>query len=227
MALDQPSQVVDQLAATLAPDEHERAARFHFDRDRRRFTVARGMLRQLLGRCSECPPDAIRFGYGPFGKPYLENEAGTNKLEFSLSHSKDWALAAVARGRSIGVDVEEVRAMPDYEELAHSNFSQAEVTALLGLRQDQQLDGFFACWTRKEAYAKALGLGLSLDLSAFTVSVEPNEGSEIIPPWQSIGPCLLRCFRPLPEFWGAIAIETPAGQTDLPSMHFSTLSSSE
>jgi 4'-phosphopantetheinyl transferase len=223
MPLVQPVSVVEELATTLTHDEHERAARFHFDRDRRRFIVARGLLRQVLGHCSGVRGEAIRFAYGPFGKPYLPAGADQTSLEFSLSHSGEWALAGFARGRVVGVDMEEVRAMADYRELAQANFAPAEVTTLFELPQEQQLDGFFACWARKEAYVKALGLGLALDLSTFAVSVKPSEGVEIIPASQTVGPYQVRCIRPLPGFWGAVALETLDAGEDLPKMRFSTL----
>lgn len=223
MPLAQPASVVEQLAKTLAPDETERAARFHFDRDRRRFIAARGLLRQILGRYSGVRSEDIRFAYGPFDKPCLAAGTGPAGLEFSLSHSQDWALVGFARGRMIGVDLEEVRPMADYRDLAQANFAPAEVTALFDLPEEQQLDGFFACWTRKEAYAKALGLGLSLDLSSFAVSVRPSEGAETIPPTQTAGPIQLRYFRPTEGFWGAVAIESSTARPDLPQIRFSTL----
>jgi 4'-phosphopantetheinyl transferase len=209
MPLAQPEPAVKALAATLTPDEHERAARFHFERDRRRFIVARGLLRRLLGQYAGMPAETIRFAYGPSGKPLLPPGADRPELEFSLSHSEDWALAGFARGRGIGVDLEAIRAIADYRELAEANFAPAEVTALLKLPEDRQIDGFFACWTRKEAYVKALGLGFSLDLSSFVVAVEPNEATETIPPGPTAKAHQVWSMRPLPGFWAAAAVETP------------------
>ncbi len=213
---------VEEFASTLTSDERERAARFHFDRDRRRFVVARGLLRQLLGHYAGMRGDAIRFAYGPFGKPYLPTSAGQAKLEFSLSHSGDWALAGFTRGRGIGVDMEGVRAMADYRDLAESNFAPAEVTSLFELPEEQQIDSFFACWVRKEAYAKALGLGLSLDLSTFVVSVKPDEGVEIVPATRTAVAHQVWGIRPLRGFWAAAAVETPTALMDLPNMRLST-----
>lgn len=179
--LIQPLRVIEELAMLLTPDESERAARFHFDRDRNRFIVARGSLRQMLGHYVGAPADSIRFSYGPFGKPYLAAGAGQRKLEFSLSHSGDWALAGFALGRGIGVDLEQVRTMDDYRGVAESTFAPVETRALLALPEAQHIDGFFNCWTRKEAYAKALGQGLSVDLLSYIVSVEPSAGVDVIP----------------------------------------------
>lgn len=181
------------------------------------------MLRQLLGHFSGLHATAIRFNNGQFGKPYLSASPQHPSLEFSLSHSGDWALAGFTRGRMIGVDLEEVRAMPDYLELAHANFAAAEVAALIALPREEQLDAFFACWVRKESYVKALGFGLSLDLSSFVVTVKPSEGVETVPASQTAGPQQVRCIRPLGGFWGAVAVEASSEQTDPPAMRFSAL----
>jgi 4'-phosphopantetheinyl transferase len=224
MSLGQPASVVEELARTLSPDEQERAARFHFDRDRRRFIVARGLLRRFIGRYLGMPGDTIRFAYGSSGKPYLQVGTGRAKLEFSLSHSGDWALSGFARGRGIGVDLEEIRAMPDYRELAEANFAPAEVRSLLELPEEQRIDGFFTCWTRKEAYVKALGLGLSLDLSTFVLSVEPGEGVEIVPANQTAAAYQVWGMRPLQGFCAAAALEAQTASMDLPTtrtfMHY-------
>jgi 4'-phosphopantetheinyl transferase len=209
LPLAQADRTVETLASTLTPDEHERAARFHFDRDRRRFIVARGLLRRLLGHYAGAPAEAIRFAYGPFGKPHLVVDAGQPKLEFSLSHSEDWALAGFARGREIGVDLEAIRPISDYRDLADTNFAPAETAALLALPEDQQIEGFFACWTRKEAYVKALGLGLSLDLSSFVVTVRPDGGAETIPASPTASAHRVWGMRALPGFWAAAAVDAP------------------
>jgi 4'-phosphopantetheinyl transferase len=221
MPLDQPASVVEEVATTLSPDEHERAARFHFDRDRQRFVVARGLLRRFIGHYVGMPGDTIRFAYGSLGKPYLPACAGHAKLEFSLSHSGDWALAGFAFGREIGVDLEEVRAIPEYRELAEANFAPEEVRTLLELPEEQRIDGFYACWTRKEAYAKALGLGLSLDLSTFVMSVEPGEGVEIVPASQTAAAHQVWGMRPLQGFWAAAALEAQTASIDFPKIRTS------
>lgn len=207
MPLAQPATVIEELAPTLTPDEHERASRFHFDRDRHRFIVARGLLRRLLSRYVDAPAHSLRFACGPFGKPYLETIKDHGTLAFSLSHSGDWALAGVARGREIGVDLEQVRPMADYRDLSESNFAPAETEAILKLPKDRQIDGFFACWTRKEAYVKALGLGLSLDLSTFVVSIEPSERMEIIPANLQTNAHHMWGMQPLRGYWAAVAVE--------------------
>jgi 4'-phosphopantetheinyl transferase len=163
------------LEAILSPDEQERAARFHFERDRARFVVARGSLRRILGRYLGLPPDAFRFLYSSHGKPYLAGDGRAALLSFNVSHSGDWALCAVAGGRRVGVDVEIIRADLAGETIAERFFSPREVAALRSLAPGEQVAAFFRCWTRKEAFLKARGEGLSLPLDRFDVSLRPGE----------------------------------------------------
>lgn len=161
----------------LSPDEVERAARFYFMRDRQRFILARGMLRSLLGLYTGMPPQEIRFQYLASGKPRLKS---CNDLEFNLAHSEELVVLAIARSRAVGVDVERFRPVPDMDQVATMTFSRAEQGALSALGGDQRLVGFFNCWTRKEAYAKALGDGLGLPLDAFDVSVKTDEPAALL-----------------------------------------------
>ena len=170
--LDLPGEYVDRLAASLSADERARADRFHFQPDRARFIVAHGVLRSILSRyLNDRRADELRFSYNAYGKPAL-TEA---ELCFSLSHSHALALYAVTRGREIGVDVECVRPDLAQEHIAARFFAPPEVAALRQLPRTRQVDAFFACWTRKEAYVKARSVGLSLPLDAFEVSVMPGE----------------------------------------------------
>lgn len=168
----------DALAAHLADDEHARAARFRFDRDRRRYVVARGRLREILGRYLDVPPERVSFQYGPQGKPELcpetEDAAPGHGLTFNLSHAGEHALVVVARGRRVGVDLEPVRALPDADIIAERFFSASEVAAYRALPEAARPAAFFACWTRKEAFVKALGDGLTHPLDTFDVSVAPE-----------------------------------------------------
>lgn len=172
VALDPPPHLAQRLATILAPDETARAARFHFERDRRRFTVGRAALRTLIGGYTGSDPRAIVFSYGANGKPALDDPATT--LRFNLSNSDECALIAFAHARDVGVDVEHLRPMPDAEQIAEHFFSQNERVALRALAADQKSLGFFTCWTRKEAYIKAHGSGLALPLDQFDVTIEPR-----------------------------------------------------
>lgn len=178
--LNQPPQVTRNCLTLLTPDERARAARFHFDRDRNHFIVARGLLRQLLARYLKMKPANLRFRYGSHGKPSLIHDTGVENLSFNLSHSHERALCAVARGRELGVDIEHLRPEFADRDVAERFFSRLEVAALSSLPEEAQVEGFFNCWTRKEAYVKAVGEGLSLPLDRFDVSLKPGEPAALL-----------------------------------------------
>ena len=166
--------------AALSLDDRDRAARFRFDADRHRFSLARATLRMILGRYLKAEPAELQFRFGPCGKPrlvYSQNERG---LRFNLSHSHELALIAVARDREVGIDVEFMR--PDFatDEVAEHFFSRAEVQQLAAIEPESKTQSFFNCWTRKEAYIKARGEGLSLPLNQFDVSLVPDAPAELI-----------------------------------------------
>lgn len=178
--LAQPVHILDRLWLTLAEDERGKAARFHFERDRGRFVVARGALRSILGRYLQVPPGRVQFSYSPYGKPALAAEFAAAHLSFNVSHSHALALFAVARGRALGVDVEYLRADVTAREIAERFFSANEVAAFCALPAAQQPRAFFDCWTRKEAYIKARGEGLSFPLAEFDVSLRPHEPAALL-----------------------------------------------
>ena len=172
---------MQQTESTLSADESQRAARFRFDKDRHRFTVSHFALRDILSRYLHIEPEKIKYTVGEYGKPAIESDLN---LDFNLSHSGNHALIAVARDRKVGVDVEHFRDELEIEKIARRFFSEKENAELMRLSADQQRTGFFNCWTRKEAYIKAHGLGLSLPLDSFDVSLAPDE------------PAVLRTTRP-------------------------------
>jgi 4'-phosphopantetheinyl transferase len=151
----------------LSPDERAKAAQFHFDRDRDRYVAARVILRHLIARYERMPPENIQFTYNTYGKPAIEGST----LRFNASHSGGLALLAFARNRNIGVDIERIRPDLASREIASQFFSQDEIAALRALSPEALAPAFFACWTRKEAFIKAHGSGLSLPLHKFSVSV--------------------------------------------------------
>lgn len=169
-----------RLIQTLSADERARAERFYFHKDRERFIVARGLLRVILGRYRNTEPSQLHFCYNPYGKPALANESGSNGLRFNLSHSHELALYAITRGREIGVDLECIRPDLAGDQIAERFFSPGEVKALRALPPSSQHVGFFNCWTRKEAYIKARGEGLTLPLDRFDVSVVPGEAAALL-----------------------------------------------
>jgi 4'-phosphopantetheinyl transferase len=162
--LDLTAHEVQRFCELLSDDERMRAARFHFERHRDRFIVARGRLREILGGYLNTDPKRIVFRYGEKEKPE------TTGLKFNLSHSGGLAVYATTRDREIGVDVEEIRTEIAHERIPARFFCSNEVTSIRTTPAEEQALAFFRCWTRKEAYIKALGVGLSIPLNSFDVS---------------------------------------------------------
>jgi 4'-phosphopantetheinyl transferase len=179
LSLAQPDEIVEALGPLLSADETERAGRFHFDKDRRHFIVARGTLRRLIGRYLQAKPESIRFTYQEYGKPHLA--AGSlPTLKFNLAHSGSLAVFAFTRLGDIGVDLEQIKPELTGEDIARRFFSAGEVAALHTLPVSERAVAFFNCWTRKEAFIKAKGLGLSLPLDQFDVSLIPGHEARLL-----------------------------------------------
>ncbi len=156
-----------QLAKTLSEDEQIRAEKFYFERDRRRFVAARGVLRSILGSYLGIRPNQVKFSYGSYGKPQL----ATGEIYFNVSHSEELALYAIALHRQVGIDVEFQRPISDAEKLAQRFFSASEFAELSALPAEERQVAFFRYWTCKEAYLKALGTGLSQSLQTTNISL--------------------------------------------------------
>jgi 4'-phosphopantetheinyl transferase len=163
------------LSATLSQDERERGSKLKSKQSRDQFTVARGALRDILSRYLGTPPGRIGFSYNQHGKPALSEAQTRNSLRFNLSHSQDLTLYAIARGRDVGVDVEYVRASHAGLTIAKHFFSPHELAALQALSPVLRTEAFFRYWTRKEAFLKGLGEGLTRAPQRFAVSLRPNE----------------------------------------------------
>lgn len=157
----------------LSEDECARASRFRFPKDREYFTATRALLRTLLARYCAHDSKAIEFKYSDKGKPSLQ--APACDIDFNVSHSGDVAMLAFARERTLGVDVEVVREDCEFEAISRRFFSVQEQQQLTALPEPERAQGFFRCWTRKEAYIKAVGTGLSLPLHQFDVSLQPRD----------------------------------------------------
>ncbi|QQS42019.1 MAG: 4'-phosphopantetheinyl transferase superfamily protein [Acidobacteriota bacterium] len=148
-----------ELFAHLSREEKDRADRFRFARDRDRFVVARGTLREIVGDCLNVEPQQVRFRVNEYGKPFIDSD--DEALRFNVSHSRDLALIAVTIGREIGVDIEFIDHQLDAVSTARSVFSKSEIDELESLTGTTRTNAFFRGWTRKEAYLKAIGMGFS------------------------------------------------------------------
>jgi 4'-phosphopantetheinyl transferase len=164
----------------LSSDESTRASRFHFSRDRQRFVAARALLRTILAGYLATDPNSLRFFYSQKEKPSLGPPHADGNVMFNISHSGGVALLAFTRGREVGVDVEQVRSDFELEAIARRFFSAHEQSQLAAVPAEEKPAAFFRCWTRKEAYIKATGDGLSLPLSQFDVSLEAGEQNALL-----------------------------------------------
>jgi 4'-phosphopantetheinyl transferase len=168
------------LDSHLSVDERNRVSRFEFGRDRQRHTVARGAVRLILARYLMHHPAELRFRYGEYGKPELDKDASLKSLNFNVSHSADLALCAVGWNRSIGVDLEQIRDLPEAESIVKQYFSAGEAQVFLELKSEEREAAFFACWTRKEAYLKARGAGLQIPLDGFEVTLSSGSSAGFV-----------------------------------------------
>lgn len=207
--LDPSPSVTAGLRRVLDSDERARADRFKFDRHRRRFIVGRGVLRHVLARLLGRTPASVAFAYGEHGKPSV---AGSD-VPFNLSNSSDLATIAIGGSSELGVDVERLRSMDDAEAIASRFFSTPEVDAFRSLETEDRDHGFFRCWTRKEAYIKAIGDGLTMPLDRFQVAFGSGEAPRFLAigddPEEADAWQLLH-FEPAPDYLGALALRGPA-----------------
>jgi 4'-phosphopantetheinyl transferase len=178
--LQAPPAEFDSLAALLSDGERARAARFHFADHAARFTVAHGRLRQWLAPLLGIAPERVAFTAGPHGKPALAGDAAGSGIQFNLSHSDTLGLVGWCAGRHIGVDIERWRSLRDEAALARRYFSAGEAAAYEALPAEHRSEGFFNCWTRKEAYVKAVGRGLTLPLDSFDVALQSGPAARLL-----------------------------------------------
>ncbi|HEX3282861.1 MAG TPA: 4'-phosphopantetheinyl transferase superfamily protein [Pyrinomonadaceae bacterium] len=199
----------DIFESFLSADELARANRFHFAEDRTHFVVARGLLRNLLAAYLGIDCAALRFSYGVKGKPFVVLE-GQTQINFNLSHSHGRAAFAFTRGRELGVDLEYVKPDFDAESIATRFFSRSEVLALRTVPAEVRNQAFFNCWTRKEAYIKARGEGLSMPLDEFDVSLRPGEPAALLNNYREEREVKRWSMKKIPtpaDFVGALVVE--------------------
>jgi 4'-phosphopantetheinyl transferase len=214
--LDVDDRAHDVTAATrlLSEDERQRAFRFRFARDRHRFVIGRALLRIILSRYLQADPARLRFAYNEYGKPSLIGDhAG---LQFNISNSASLAVCAVVLHGAVGIDVEHVRDLSDIDRVARHFFAAPEAQIVRALSGPNKTMAFFTCWTRKEAYIKALGTGLSRPLDSFAVTCLPEEPAGLA--WVADDPREIErwsfeSFTPSRDYIAAVAVEGPRRAT--------------
>lgn len=206
--LDVSFRTVEYLKTLLSAQELDRADRFALGRERRRFIVARATLRCMLGQRLQIRPEQVELVYGKRGKPALAPGLASSSLRFNVSHHREFAIYAFTSGREVGIDIEEVRHLPDADDIADFIFSPHEREMYNALDARDKARGFFNCWTRKEAFIKALGAGLSYPLGSFDVSLAPDEPAQFLQirgaPDRGCG-WRLHAFEPRPGLVAAVA----------------------
>jgi len=194
-----------QRRSILSSDELARASRFHFQVHANRFITGRMAIRTILGAYLGISPRDLAFQQTQYGKPFLSAALNPLLLSFNLSHSQDLGVFAISPHKCLGIDVEAIRTDFGGEEVAESHFAPAEFQELLSLPEAQRPQAFFNCWTRKEAYVKALGAGLQIPLDSFEVSLRPDEPARFLrgagATWRLVS------FSPARDFQGAVAYE--------------------
>jgi 4'-phosphopantetheinyl transferase len=202
------SDKISDFKSLLSADEQERADRFRAVQDADRYVAARGWLRTLLGSYLSIEPHRLQFSYDSFGKPHLSDNAPS--MSFSVSHCDDWGLFGFTHQHRIGVDLERVREGINVEDLAQRFFSENELRKLRSLPPAQQREAFYRAWTRKEAYLKARGEGLSFGLDRVEVSLAPDEPAMILSAADDPGISqrwAVQHLLPRPGYVGAATVE--------------------
>jgi 4'-phosphopantetheinyl transferase len=209
-SLDQPVPRFQRLKQLLSPDESMRAEQFHFEQDRKRFIACHGILRTILGRYLNVDPNRLQFCNGKNGKPALAHEFDNGSIHFNLSHSNEIVLYGFARDQQMGVDIERIRNISEMDQITKRFFSKTENEILRNLPDNQKKEAFFNCWTRKEAFIKAIGEGLSYPLNKFVVSLVPGEPARLLRiegDSKAASRWFIQELNPAPGFAAAFAVE--------------------
>jgi 4'-phosphopantetheinyl transferase len=207
--LDRPE--IAARASSLSPEEQQRAANMRLEETQRHFRAGRAMMRDLLGRYSGAAADAIHFRYGVQGKPELSHPPGAG-LHFNLAHAAGRAVFAVTRAAPLGVDLEPVRSLSDFDRLARRIFRPGEHREWLAQAESLRPATFFAGWTRKEAFIKAIGQGLSFPLRSFEVALRPDEPPRLLAAPAAEPTAAAWTWLDLklgPDFAGALVVAAP------------------
>jgi 4'-phosphopantetheinyl transferase len=203
---------VNKLSGLLSDDEQARAARFRFETHRRRWIASRGMLRTILSTFSDTAPSKLEFSYEPDGKPYLATAGSDRPVHFNLTHSGDVALLAVTSVAPVGIDVEKVQPLRDINAVVDRFFCPAERETFHDLSDERlRLNAFYRCWTRKEAYLKAIGSGILQPTDTFEVAFLPEAVPSIVAingSRSAASRWSLFNLEAMPGYIGALAMET-------------------
>jgi len=206
--LDRTHPSVD-LYQYLSEEEIKRAERFHFDRHRRRFAVSHNALRGILAGYLDVHPTDIEFGHTSHGKPWLSGIFKESGIFFNLTHSHELGVTAVTMEGEVGVDVEYIKVIGDIDGIATRFFSAVEQVAFLDLSSTHRITGFYNCWTRKEAFIKAIGEGLSHPLDQFDVTLTPGEPARFLRIGEDADEAqywTLEQIKSEPDYIGAVAL---------------------
>lgn len=207
--LDYTDEQLSVFYNLLTAEEQERAQRFHFTKDRARFVAARGILRKLLGQYLKAPPQELRLQVNSHGKPELIDYPA---LQFNLSHSHEIALYAIALEQAVGVDVEYIDNQRDIDAIAKRFFTPAEYQLLINLTGEAKQQAFFALWTSKEAFIKALGVGLSYSLDKVEITWGLHQSVKLLTLYdatQNVEDWYLASLDPVPNYAAAIVMKNP------------------
>jgi len=206
----------ESLMVFLSADEVARARRFHFEIHQKRFIASRGILRQILSHYLRKNPKQIRFEYSYYGKPRLVLESGENAFSFNLSHSGGIALYAISLGRSIGIDIERVNNDVDIKQVSERFYSPGEISSLERTGDNKRNGIFFQYWTRKEAFLKAIGKGVSFPMEQVDVSLQKGmDWSRIVTRTDNLGDHLWLGMDLIPGHNCAAAVVVEEGACDL------------
>lgn len=203
--LDQPAQIISEMRPLLSPDEQHKAQRFRRARDQQRYITGRALLRLILSRYLDMSPDRIAFVYGPHGKPMLADCGANSSLRFNLAHAEHLAIYAIARHQELGVDLEYMNPQIDVARLARRGLSPRELVLAQTLPMAQQTEYFYRCWTRKEAFVKASGTGLSGPLDRLEIPPALHAPVTFSDPTQpASGPWTILEYTPASQFVAAL-----------------------
>lgn len=207
VALDLPEFEMRDLGQILNDSERKRAGRFRFDSHRNRYVAGRALLRVLLGRYMNRHPREIELEFGPLGKPAVSDQ--TARLCFNYSDSRGMALYAFSSGRELGIDLEHLQRRVNHDRIATRKFSVTEAEALGAMAESERCEAFLACWTRKEAYGKAEGVGIHYPLSSVELCVDMDTQTQRLPKLDALGDDFwsLKQLYPHPDYVGALVVE--------------------